>query len=74
MTFSPLDSIPVTSEDDRVARHWFKSSDPSVGVGAKHHTVPAFYLRRFADATSGSWFGTARPGACFPRVPCRGLR
>lgn len=27
---------------------WFSSSDPSDGVGARHHTVPAFYLRRFA--------------------------
>lgn len=27
---------------------WFAASDPSEGVGSKHHTVPAFYLRRFA--------------------------
>ncbi len=50
MTFSPLDSIPVTPEEDRLARRWLASSDPSSGVGAKHHTVPAFYLRRFADS------------------------
>jgi len=45
-----FDSIPVTPEEDRLARRWLASSDPSSGVGAKHHTVPAFYLRRFADS------------------------
>jgi hypothetical protein len=51
VTFSPFDSIPVTPEEDRLARRWLASSDPSTSVGAKHHTVPAFYLRRFADST-----------------------
>ena len=51
MTFSPFDSIPVTPEEDRLARRWLASSDPSTSVGAKHHTVPGFYLRRFADST-----------------------
>jgi hypothetical protein len=51
VTFSPFDSIPLTPEEDRLARRWLASSDPSTGVGAKHHTVPAFYLRRFADTT-----------------------
>jgi Protein of unknown function (DUF4238) len=50
MTFSPLDSIPMTPEQERIARDWFESSDPSIGVGSRHHTVPAFYLRRFADS------------------------
>ena len=50
MSFSPFNSIPVTPEEDRLARRWLASSDPSSGVGAKHHTVPAFYLRRFADS------------------------
>jgi Protein of unknown function (DUF4238) len=51
VSFSPFDSIPVTPEEDRLAQRWLASSDPSTGVGAKHHTVPAFYLRRFADST-----------------------
>lgn len=51
MNFSPLDSIPVTPAEDPLARQWFESSDPSTGVGARHHTVPAFYLRRFADSS-----------------------
>jgi hypothetical protein len=50
VTFSPFDSIRVTPEEDRAARRWLASSDPASGVGAKHHTVPAFYLRRFADS------------------------
>lgn len=50
MTFSPFDSIPVAPWQERLAQRWFDSSDPSVGVGARHHTVPAFYLRRFADS------------------------
>lgn len=38
-----------TPEEERLAQRWYASSDPAVGVGAKHHTVPAFYLRRFAS-------------------------
>lgn len=36
------------AEAERRARRWFESSSPAVGVGARHHTVPAFCLRRFA--------------------------
>jgi hypothetical protein len=39
----------MPSPQDVYARYWFDSSNPAVGVGAKHHTVPAFVLRRFAD-------------------------
>jgi hypothetical protein len=42
--------IPVTPEDDRLARRLFESSDPAIGVGARHHTAPAFFLGRFADS------------------------
>jgi hypothetical protein len=43
-------SIPLTPEAERRGHRWFETSNPAVGVGAKHHTVPAFCLRRFADA------------------------
>ena len=36
-------------EAERRAQEWLASADPSVGVGSRHHTVPGFYLRRFAD-------------------------
>lgn len=36
-------------EAERRAREWLASADPSTGVGSKHHTVPAFYLKRFAS-------------------------
>jgi hypothetical protein len=49
LKFPPDDWISVTPEAERIARRWSDSIDPAVGVGAKHHTVPAFYLRRFAD-------------------------
>jgi hypothetical protein len=66
MTFSPISSIPVTPEQDLLARRWFESSDPAVGVGTKHHTVPAFYLRRFAD-NNGRLLVRDRPtGRLFP--------
>ena len=34
---------------DRQAQRWFESSDPKSYVGSRHHTVPAFFLRRFAE-------------------------
>jgi len=36
-------------EAEYLAQHWFAGADPSIGVGSRHHTVPAFYLKRFAD-------------------------
>lgn len=36
---------PVT---DRQAQRWFETSDPAAYVGSRHHTVPGFWLRRFA--------------------------
>ncbi len=42
--------IPVTPEDDRLAQRLFESSDPAIGVGARHHTAPAFFLGRLADS------------------------
>src|SRR5690349_14405401 len=30
------------------AERWFRTSDPAAYTGSKHHTVPAFCLRRFA--------------------------
>jgi len=33
---------------ERRAQEWMGSADPGVGVGSRHHTVPGFYLRRFA--------------------------
>lgn len=32
------------------AQEWVASASPQVGVGSRHHTVPAFYLRYFAKA------------------------
>src|ERR1017187_9279119 len=29
--------------------HWFDSLDPTQKVGSRHHTVPQFYLERWAD-------------------------
>ena len=34
---------------ERKARAWVAAASPDEGVGARHHTVPAFYLRYFAD-------------------------
>jgi Protein of unknown function (DUF4238) len=48
--FSPLGSVPVRPGTERFAWHWFASSDRATGVGARHHTVPAFCLRRFAGS------------------------
>ncbi|MFJ7272307.1 DUF4238 domain-containing protein [Streptomyces sp. NPDC099050] len=32
-----------------------ENADPSQQVGARHHTVPAFYLRRFANSQNQLW-------------------
>lgn len=42
----------LDGEAERRARKWLANADPSVGVGSRHHTVPAFYLKRFADAST----------------------
>jgi hypothetical protein len=34
---------------DREAQAWAAAASPDEGVGTRHHTVPAFYLRSFAD-------------------------
>ncbi len=53
-------------EQDRHAQRWLESSDPAIGVGARHHTVPAFYLRRFANS-DGRLLVRDRPtGRLFP--------
>ena len=49
--FSPSGSIPVRPAKERFAWPWFASSDRATGVGARHHTVPAFYLRRFVGSS-----------------------
>jgi Protein of unknown function (DUF4238) len=68
VSFSPFNSIPVTPEEDQLARRWLATSDPSSGVGARHHTVPAFYLRRFADG-DGRLLVRDRPtGRLFPPI------
>ena len=43
--------VPVRPGKERFAWHWFASSDRATGVGARHHTVPAFYLRRFVGSS-----------------------
>lgn len=66
MTSPAPSSIPVTLADERLARHWFESSDPSEGVGSRHHTVPAFYLRRFADREERLLVRDRPTGRLFP--------
>ena len=39
---------PADPVADRQAQRWFETSDPAAYVGSRHHTVPAFCLRRFA--------------------------
>jgi hypothetical protein len=36
-------------EIEAQAQAWMSSIDPAEKVGARHHTVPRFYLARFAD-------------------------
>jgi hypothetical protein len=38
-------------EVERRGEEWLANADPSVGVGSRHHTVPAFYLKRFANGS-----------------------
>lgn len=57
---------PLAAAQERQAELWFKKSKPEVGVGARHHTVPAFYLRRFADKTSGKLVVRNRSGDSKP--------
>jgi Protein of unknown function (DUF4238) len=66
--FSPSNSIPVTPEAERLARRWLASSNPSSGVGARHHTVPAFYLRRFADSDGRLMVRDRPTGRLFPSI------
>ncbi len=33
----------------------FESADPQQQVGARHHTVPGFYIRRFANSKGQVW-------------------
>jgi Protein of unknown function (DUF4238) len=40
---------PTDPIADRQAQRWFATSDPAVYVGSKHHTMPGFILRRFAE-------------------------
>jgi hypothetical protein len=40
----------LTEKAEAQAREWSTKVDPSVGVGQRHHTVPKFYLRRFANS------------------------
>lgn len=39
---------PADPVADRQAQRWFEGSNPAAYVGSRHHTVPAFCLRRFA--------------------------
>ncbi len=66
MTSWPGDSIPMTPGSQRRAQLGVESSDPAVGVGAKHHTVPAFYLRRFADSDEQLLVRDRPTGRMFP--------
>lgn len=49
----PVDVNPAGrfafDDSERQAQEWLDRADRGVGVGRRHHTVPAFYLRRFAD-------------------------
>jgi hypothetical protein len=38
----------MAQEMERRAGDWFDSSDRAQGVGSRHHTVPMFFLKRFA--------------------------
>lgn len=48
----PTPAWPIGDGQNLWARDpqaWLDTSDPNEGVGSRHHTVPAFYLRYFAD-------------------------
>jgi hypothetical protein len=40
---------PYPPAAERKAQAWAAGASPQEGVGTRHHTVPAFYLRYFAD-------------------------
>jgi Protein of unknown function (DUF4238) len=42
----------LEGEAERRAREWLANADLSLGVGSRHHTVPAFYLKRFANGST----------------------
>lgn len=46
------DEVLATAEDDEAALRWLASVDPQAAVGSRHHVVPRFVLRRWAN-TSG---------------------
>jgi hypothetical protein len=46
---NPAKRFVFDDDAERQAQEWLDRADRSVGVGRRHHTVPAFYLRRFAD-------------------------
>jgi hypothetical protein len=43
------DACPYPPPAERKAQAWVAAASPLEGVGTRHHTVPAFYLRYFAD-------------------------
>jgi hypothetical protein len=51
-----VDPVQIPSgfehEAERRAEEWLANADPSVGVGSRHHTVPGFYLKRFANGST----------------------
>jgi hypothetical protein len=47
VNLTPEQSL-LDAEARRRAVDWMEKIDTAEGVGSKHHTVPAFYLRRFA--------------------------
>jgi hypothetical protein len=42
----------LEAEAERRAQEWLANADPGLGVGSRHHTVPAFYLKRFANEST----------------------
>jgi len=49
MTIPGPDSWAYEMAVTRKSHQWFADSNPSTFVSTRHHTVPAFILRRFAD-------------------------
>jgi hypothetical protein len=43
-------TCPYPPAAERKAEAWVAAASPQEGVGSRHHTVPAFYLRYFADS------------------------
>jgi hypothetical protein len=41
--------FPESDEDQETAQRWLDSVDQSAYVGSRHHTVPRFLLKRWAD-------------------------